>query len=162
MTQGPGLTPSFGTMNNPNFDETGPFCIPYNKRSQSTRLLFNSLIPGRSGCVFKCNLDIVFLIGIFRSSPDIAFASMQLGLTHEKSSLLQEWLGATSQQAITARYYLCCSQCWSRSMSPHGVTGRMSYSQAHIPSLLPYLGPRENGHHFADDMFKYIFLKEMH
>ena len=93
-----------------------------------------------------------------------------LGLIHDKSSLLQEWLGAISHQAITSRYHL--SQCCPRSMSPHGVAGRMSYSQTQLqpscgcpkwnnPSLLTYFRPRQNRRHFAD-MFTYIFLEEMY
>ena len=104
----------------------------------------------------KCTLNLDFLIGIFRFSSDSALAWMPLGLIHDKSLLLQEWLGAIIQQAIT-----------------HGITGanvdrdicchmvfllyRMSYSQTRDPSLLTYLRPRQNGRHFAEGMLKYIF-----
>ena len=76
--------------------------------------------PTKSQAPHDCSLTHVFLIGIFRFSSDNAFAWMPLGLIHDKSSLLQEWLGTIIQQAVTSRYYL--SQCWPRSMPPHGVT----------------------------------------
>ena len=43
------------------------------------------------------------------------------------------------------------SQCWVRFMSPYGTTK---------PQWVNTLRPRQNGCHFADDIFKYIFLNE--
>ena len=117
----PELTPSFGTMTTPNFDDAIPLCITYNNRSQPPHDY--SLTPWSQEdlCViFEMQLNIALLVGIFRFSYDSAFTWMLLGLNHDKSSLLQEWLGAISQQAITSRHYL--SQCWPRSTSPYGVT----------------------------------------
>ena len=86
---------------------------------------------------------------------------MPLGLIHDKSLLLQEWLGAIIQQAITPGIT------WSNidpDICRHMVflLSRMSYSQTRDPSLLTYLRPRQNGRHFADGMLKYIFLIEIY
>ena len=43
------------------------------------------------------------------------------------------------------------SQCWSRCMSPYGIT-RTQWVNS--------LRPRQNGRHFADNVFKCIFLNE--
>ena len=85
---------------------------------------------------------------------------MPLGFIHDKSLLLQEWLGAIIQQAITP------SIIWANVDSDiyrHMVVllSRMSYSQTRDPSLVTYLRPRKNGRHFADGMLKYIFLIEI-
>ena len=62
-------------------------------------------------------LNLVLLIGIFRSSFDNALRWMSWDLTEDKSTLVQ--VMAWCRQATT--YYL--SQCWPRSVSPCGVTG---------------------------------------
>ena len=85
---------------------------------------------------------------------------MSLGLIHDQSLLLQEWLGAIIQQAITPGITwanvdpdICCHMVFFLS--------RMSYSQTRDPSLLTYLRPRQNCRHFAGGMLKYIFLIEI-
>ena len=85
---------------------------------------------------------------------------MPLGLIHDKSLLLQEWLGAIIQQAINP------SITWADvdpDLRCHMVflLSRMSCSQIHDPSLLTYLRPRQNGRHFADGLLKYIFSIEI-
>ena len=85
---------------------------------------------------------------------------MPLGLIHDKSLLLQGWLGAIIQQAITPGITwanvepdICRHMVFLLSM--------VSYSQTRDPSLLTYLRPKQNGRHFADGMLKYIFLIEI-
>ena len=43
------------------------------------------------------------------------------------------------------------NQCWQRLITPYGITR---------PQWVNTLRPRQNGRHFADDMFKCIFLNE--
>ena len=59
---------------------------------------------------------LVLLIGIFRSSHDHALRWMTQNLPGDKSTLVQ--VMAWCRQATS--HYL--SQCWPRSLSPHGVT----------------------------------------
>ena len=68
---------------------------------------------------------------------EIALRWMPLDLTDDKSTLVQ--VMAWCCQATS--HYL--SQCWPRSMSPNGVTR---------PQWVNTLRPRQNGHHFADNM----------
>ena len=110
-------------------------------------------------CQCTSSHDDLYILHIFRFSSDKAFAWLSFGVIHDKSSLLQEWLGAISQQAITSRYYP--SKCWPRSLSPHGVTEQDELFSNARPSLLTYLRPKQNGRYFGDDMFNYIFLKEI-
>ena len=78
--------------------------------------LINSLAPGRSGCNFKSVIfNLILLIGILRSSNDNALRWMPQDFTDDKSILVQ--VMAWCRQATS--HYL--SQCWPRSMSPHGV-----------------------------------------
>ena len=107
----------------------------------------------------KCNIDIVFLIDIriFRFSSDRAFAWMPLGLIHDTSSLLQEWLGAISQQAITSRYYL--SQCWPRFMSPHVITEQDELFSNAWPQSVNIFEAETKWSPLCRRMFKYILLK---
>ena len=65
--------------------------------------------------------------------------------TDDKSTLVQ--IMAWCHQATS--HYL--SQCWPRSLLPYGVT-RLQWVNT--------LRPRQNGRHFADDIFKCIFLNE--
>ena len=118
----PGRTPSSVAMNTPIFDDAVPHCITRdNNRSQPPHgCSLTQWSLGTWMWFWKCNLNFVYLIVVFRFSSDSAFAWMPLGLIRDKSSLLQEWLGAIIQQTITSRYYL--SQCWLRSMPPRGVT----------------------------------------
>ena len=78
-------------------------------------------------------------------SYEIALRWMPLDLNDDKSTLVQ--VMAWCRQATS--HYL--SQCWPRSMSPNGVTR---------PQRVITMKPRQNGCHFADDSFKYIFLNE--
>ena len=157
----PGLTISFVTMNTPNFDNVVPLWITYNNRSQPPHdcsLTHWSL--GDLDVIFKMHFEFYFQIGIFWFSSDSTFAWMSLGLIHDKSLLLQEWLGAIIQQAITPGIT------WANvdpDVCRHMVflLSRMSYSQTRDPSLLTYLRPRQNDRHFADGMLKYIFLIEI-
>ena len=63
-----------------------------------------------------------------------------------KSTLVQ--VMAWCRQASS--HYL--NQCWSRSLSPNDIITR--------PQCVNTLRPRQNGRHFADDIFKCIFLNE--
>ena len=92
---------------------------------------------------WKCILNFDFLIGIIFSS-DSAFAWMPLGLIHDKSFLLQEWLGAIIQQTFTPGI---TSANVDADICRHMMflLSRMSYSQTRDPSLLTYLRLRQNG-----------------
>ena len=78
-------------------------------------------------------------------SYEIALRWMPLDLTDDKSTLVQ--VMAWCRQATS--HYL--SQCWPRSMSPNGITR---------PQWVNWSPPGKNGRHFADDIFKCIFLNE--
>ena len=79
--------------------------------------LINSLTPGKSGFNFKSAIiNLVLLIGIFRSSYDNALKWMSWDLPEDKSTLVQ--VMAWCRQ-VTSHYL---SQCWPRSLSPYGVT----------------------------------------
>ena len=77
--------------------------------------LFNTLVPGRSGCHLKIAIfNLVLLLGIFRSSYVNVLRRMPCDFTNDKSTLVQ---------LIT----WCCqatghlSPCWPSSMLPYGV-----------------------------------------
>ena len=74
----------------------------------------------------------------------IALRWMPLDLT-DKSTLVQ--VMAWCRQATS--HYL--SQCWLRSLLPYGVTR---------PQWVNTLRPRQDGRHFSDDIFKWIFFNE--
>ena len=57
----------------------------------------------------------------------------------------RQWLGWHE----ATHHYL--NQCWPRSMVPCDISG---------PQWVNTLRPRQNGRHFADDIFKCIFLNE--
>ena len=79
--------------------------------------LFISLKPARSWYDYEYTIfNLVLLSGIFRSSYDNALRWMSRDLTDDKSTLVQ--VMAWCCQATN--HYL--SQCWPRSMSPHGIT----------------------------------------
>ena len=89
----------------------------YFRISFSRAIIDNSLAHGRSECHSKNVIfNPVLLIGIFRSSHDNALRWMPQDLTDDKSILVQ--VMAWCRQATS--HYL--SQCWPRSMSPHGIT----------------------------------------
>ena len=70
---------------------------------------------------------------------------MQLNFSDDKSTLIQ--VMAWCHQAASH----CLNQCWPSSMSPCGITR---------DQWINTLRPRQNGRHFADDIFKCIFLNE--
>ena len=67
-----------------------------------TVICFNSLTPGRCVSHFK---SIIFKLIVqnysLRTHFEIALSWMPQNLTNEKSTLVREWLGAVTQQAIT-------------------------------------------------------------
>ena len=78
----------------------------------------NSFVPGRAGCDFR-KMKFSTLFFILVSSDlffDDVFSWMQWRLTDDKSTLVQ--VMAWCHQATS--HYL--NQCWTRSMSPYGVT----------------------------------------
>ena len=87
------------------------------KKIWKTIYVFNSLAPGRFDWNFKLRIFMLILViggwGIFR---EIALRWKSEGLPDDKSILGQ--VMAWCRQATS--HYL--SQCWPRSMSPHGVT----------------------------------------
>ena len=78
-------------------------------------------------------------------SCEIALRWMSLDLFDGKSTLVQTM--AWCHQATS--HYL--SQCWPRALSLYGITR---------PQEVNTLRPRQNGCHFADNIFKCIFLNE--
>ena len=106
--------------------------------------LINSLAPGR----FEQNLRYVIfqLISVtdgWDISCKIALRWMPLDLTDDESTMVQ--VMAWCRQATS--HYL--NQCWPRSLSPYGVTRPQWVSSSHLG---------QNGRHFADDIFKCIFM----
>ena len=80
--------------------------------------LINSLAPGRIECSSRSVIfKLIQVIGDWDISYEIALILMSLDLTDDKSTVVQ--VMAWCHQATS--HYL--SQCWPRSMSPHGVTG---------------------------------------
>ena len=78
---------------------------------------FNSFVPGRFDCSLKLvNFKFISMINILSIFCEIAIRSMPQYLTDHESTLVQ--VMAWCRQATS--HYL--SQCWPRSMSPHGVT----------------------------------------
>ena len=78
--------------------------------------LFNSLWPGKSRCDYEYTIfNLVLLSGIFRSYNN-ALRWMPRDLTDVKPTLVQ--VMAWCRQATS--HYL--SQCWTRFMSPYGIT----------------------------------------
>ena len=78
-------------------------------------------------------------------SSEIALRWISLELSDDKSTLVQ--VMAWCRQATS--YYL--NHCWPRSPMPYVVTR---------PQWVNTLRLRQNGFHFADDIFKCIFLNE--
>ena len=88
---------------------------------------------------------------------------MSLDHTDDKSTLVQ--VMAWCHQATS--HYL--SQCWPRSQSSYGVTrpqwvnsgfNKMATNCRHFQTLYNTLRPGQNGSHFADAIFKCIFMNE--
>ena len=116
--------------------------------------------PGRSECNSKNVIfNLLLLICIFRSSHDNAVWWMPQDLTDDKSTLVQ--VMAWCHQATS--HYL--SQCWLSSMSPCGIA-RPQWVNHHV--LVPVFSTwrvnifrlEQNGWHFADNIFKFIFQDE--
>ena len=78
-------------------------------------------------------------------SYEIALRWLPLNFNDEKSTLVQ--VMAWCRQATS--HYL--TQCWPRFLSPYGVTR---------PQWVNTSRPRQNGRHFAESIFKCIFLNE--
>ena len=108
--------------------------------------LVNSLAPGR----FENNFQNVFFkliswIDTLSNPCETVLRRMPQNPSDDKSTLVQ--VMAWCRQATS--HYL--SQCWPRSLSPYGVAR---------PRWIITLRPRQNCCHFADDIFKCIFLNE--
>ena len=100
----------------------------------------------RCGCYFKLVIfKLVPRLNILSISCEIVLRWTPQDLTDDKSILVQ--VMAWCRQATS--YYL--SQCWPRSLAPYGVTRPQWINKPRL---------RQNGHHFADDLFKYIFFNE--
>ena len=99
---------------------------------------FNSLVFGRSGFDFNSAIfNLVWLIGIIISSCDNSLWWIPQGLTEDKLTLIQ--IMAWCRQATS--HYL--SQCWSRFMSPYGVT-RQQCVNWHCTNGKNYLLPMKS------------------
>ena len=85
---------------------------------------------------------------------------MSLDFTDDQSTLVQ--VMAWCRQATS--HYL--SQCWPRSLLPYGVTTWANVDPdlcCHMESLGPMsylISPGQNGRHFADHIFRCIFINE--
>ena len=88
---------------------------------------------------------LILVIEGWSISCEIAIRWMPLDLTDDESTLVQ--VMAWCRQATS--HYL--NQCWPNSMPPYGVTR---------PQWVNTLSLRQNGRHFAEDIFKCIFLNE--
>ena len=93
-------------------------------------LWFHFMAPGRFVSVNCC---------------EISFGQMMQDRSQGQSTLVQ--VMAWCHEAPC--HYLI--QCWPSSMAPYGVTNSQWVNT---------LRPRQNGRHFADDIFKWIFLNE--
>ena len=118
--------------------------FPQNMHNEHSIVGFNSLAPGW----FKVNFRWVIFKLIFSGKwlryllwkcPHASVTGPYLWL----STLVQ--VMAWCRQA-TSRYL---SQCWPRSLSPYGVTR---------PQWVKSSLPQQNGCHFADDIFRCIFV----
>ena len=106
----------------------------------------NTLAPGKFEWNFKHVIfKQILVIDAWCISCEIALIWMSLDFTDDQSTLVQ--VMAWCRQATS--HYL--SQCWPRSLLPYGVTR---------PQWVNTMRPRQNGHHFADTIFKWIFLNE--
>ena len=107
---------------------------------------FNSLVPGRFQFNFrKVIFKLTLVNGGWGISHEIALRWMPLDLTDDKSTLVQ--VMACCHQATS--HYL--SQCWPRSMSLNGVAR---------PQWVKWSPPGQIGRHFADGVFRCIFINE--
>ena len=112
------------------------------------RTTLNSLAPGRFEVNFR---QVIFKENLVNAgcgiSCEIALRWIPLDLVEDKSTSVQAmaWCPQASSH--------CLSQCWSRYMSPYGVTRaqRVKHAEAWITW---------NGNLCSDDIFKFIFLKE--
>ena len=106
----------------------------------------NSLAPGRSYCDFKNVIfNLALLIGIFKSSYVNVIRWMPQQFTDDKLTLVQ--VMAWCRQATS--HYL--KQSWSRSPTPYGITRPQWVITQRLRQIL---------HHFADNIFIYIFLNK--
>ena len=84
-----------------------------------TFIHINSLAPGKSECNFRFLIfQKISVIDGWVVTCKLALRWMSLNLTDDKSILIQ--VMAWCRQATS--HYL--SQCWPRSLSPHGVTNQ--------------------------------------
>ena len=91
----------------------------------------------------KIIFQLILLIDGWSISCKIVLKWMPMDLTDGKSTLVQ--VMAWCRQATS--HYL--SECWPRSLSPYGFTR---------PQCVNTLRLNQNGHNFADDTLKCIFL----
>ena len=118
----------------------------HSKTTTLTPTAFNSLAPGRFQFNFrKVIFKLTEVNGGWGISYEIALRWMPLDFADDQSTLVQ--VMAWCCQATS--HYL--SQCWPRSMSPYGVTR---------PHWVNSLRLQQNGCHFANNIFKRIFLNE--
>ena len=98
---------------------------------------------GRCGCDFKSVIfKVILWMDILSTSCHMVVRLMpKERLIDDKSTLVQVMVWC--HQATS--HYL--SQCWARTLSPHGVTR---------PQCVNTLRPDQNGHHFADNIFKWL------
>ena len=128
-------------------DSNGPMRPPeavIEVRNTSFPPSLNSLDPGKFAWNFRFVIfKWILVIAGWGISCKISLIWMSLDITDDQSTLVQViawWRQATS-------HYL--SQCWPRSASSYDVTR---------PQWVEMLMPRQNGHHFTDDIFYCIFL----
>ena len=107
-------------------------------------LMVKLIGPGRFQRKFrKIIFQLILLIDGWSISYKIVLKWMPMDFTDGKSTLVQ--VMAWCRQATS--HYL--SECWPRSLSPYGFTR---------PQCVNTLRLNQNGHNFADDTLKCIFL----
>ena len=108
-------------------------------------LIFNSLIPGRSGYNFKnAYLNFVLLVDFITSSYGDTYKWMPQEITDDKSTLVQ--VMASCHQATS--HYL--NKCWSSSMMPYGIIRPQWVKHFHMPG--------QNKHNNTDNVKNNIFI----
>ena len=136
-----------------NSDPTEKNCWHINT-SRKNCWYINSLVPGKFEWNFRYLIfQIISVIDGWGISCELALRRMSLDLTDDKSTLVQ--VLAWCRQATS--HYL--SQCWPRSMSPYGFT-RPQWVNTSRKNCWHNntLRLRQNGDHFAEDIFKCIIL----
>ena len=107
--------------------------------------MFHSLRPVRSDSNLKCAIFKHILVTAIESIPWDFLLMWIPDFINDKSTLVQ--VMTWCHQAPS--HYL--NQCWVRSVTPYSITR---------PQWVNTLRPRQNGRHFADAIFKCIFVNE--